>query len=115
MDEQLFFTLPEGVYKYLTCSYYDLDPRIARYFIGKKLSSKLKKQLLSLHYRIPISNRKCRRIYDNLKRIYKVVEAHSNDPVKLITNKFNLTKELSGYLSELNFCIYLTRCRIGDT
>ena len=96
---------------YLIESYYSFDGRVLREVLGKKLSSRARKELDDAHEksRIPIAG--CRRMFDNLKRIMKRVEDLEGNIFKIIQADFLLPRqlaELSIYeLFNLSFLTFL--------
>ena len=54
--------------------FYDpsLDPRVSRELIGKKLSSRFRRDLDELAEKTGVSLKSCRRQFDNVKRVFKV-------------------------------------------
>jgi hypothetical protein len=105
--------LPHDTKHYLLQSYYSFDERVVREILGKKLTSRARKELEEIvsKTRIPISG--CRRMFDNLKRISKRLEdapssagSHfqdgkalpnsvKNSMVELIQHDFGLNPELA--------------------
>lgn len=54
--------------------YYSLDDVVARELLGKKLSSRYRKDLDELAEKTGVKLKSCCRQFDNVKRIFKMVE-----------------------------------------
>lgn len=52
--------------------YYSLDDSVSRELLGKKLSSRHRKDLDEVSERTSVRLKSCRRQFDNIKRIFKV-------------------------------------------
>ncbi|KAI9593813.1 acidic fibroblast growth factor binding-domain-containing protein [Syncephalis fuscata] len=101
------FSAPPGVKRRLIHGYYRLDEPVVRELFGKKLSSRLRRDLepISSRNRIPMVS--CRRQFDNVKRIYKQVEDLEGRPLCAeIEQRFLLPPELAGRYTNILFaCI----------
>lgn len=75
--------------------YYQLDDVVVREVLGKKLSSRHRKDLDEVSEKTAISLRSCRRQFDNVKRIHKLVEELPGHIVNNIQHNFLLSTELS--------------------
>lgn len=72
--EQPTFQLDTQTQAILIEKYYSLDDEVAREILGKKLSSRYRKDLDEVAEKTCVKLKSCRRQFDNVKRIYKVVE-----------------------------------------
>lgn len=72
--EQPAFQLDTRTQAILIEKYYSLDDEVAREILGKKLSSRYRKDLDEVAEKTCVKLKSCRRQFDNVKRIYKVVE-----------------------------------------
>ena len=72
--EQPSFQLDTQTQAILIEKYYSLDDEVAREILGKKLSSRYRKDLDEVAEKTCVKLKSCRRQFDNVKRIYKVVE-----------------------------------------
>jgi len=87
-------------------SYYSLDSQLCREIVGKKLSSRLRKDLDEICDKPScrsIKLRSARRQYDNVKRIFKAIEEMAGDYVTNIQTQFGLSKELAEKYATLVF------------
>ncbi|CAG0887394.1 unnamed protein product [Cyprideis torosa] len=60
--------------KFVIERYYNIDPRFMREILGKKLGSKLKRDLEEISSRTGVSSSSCRRQYENVRRVFRAVE-----------------------------------------
>lgn len=77
------------------CRYYYLDDSVAREILGKKLSSRYRKDLDEVADRTGIRLKSCRRQFDNVKRIFKCVEELPGNVTNNIKQNFLLPDELA--------------------
>lgn len=87
-------------------SYYSLDSELCREIVGKKLSSRLRKDLDEICDKPScrfLKLRSARRQYDNVKRIFKTIEEMAGDYVTNIRTQFGLSKELAEKYATLVF------------
>lgn len=83
---------------YIIDQYYSLDDKICRELMGKKLSSKYRKDLDEIADKTGIKLKGCRRQFDNLKRVQKSiddVQQPSGSLLKIIQRDFLLSEELA--------------------
>ena len=66
-----------------------------REILGKKLSSKNRKDLNELSERTKVNLKSCRRQFDNVKRVYKAVEEMNGSLVANIQTQFLLPEQLA--------------------
>lgn len=77
------------------CRYYEFDNIIVRELLGKKLTTRLRKDLDDISERTTVPLKSCKRQYDNIKNIFKAVEDSTGDLVKNIKTEFLLSEKLS--------------------
>ncbi|XP_057323494.1 acidic fibroblast growth factor intracellular-binding protein isoform X2 [Microplitis mediator] len=82
-SEQLAFQIEPQTSRMLIEMYYEFDDSVVREILGKKLTSKSRKDLDEVAEKTGITLKSCRRQYDNVKRIFKAVE---DLPGSLVTN-----------------------------
>uniref|UniRef100_A0A0K2VAH7 Acidic fibroblast growth factor intracellular-binding protein n=1 Tax=Lepeophtheirus salmonis TaxID=72036 RepID=A0A0K2VAH7_LEPSM len=103
LSEQLTFQLDSHSKKRWVEKYYSLDSSLARELLGKKLSSRFKKDLDEISDKTGIHLKSCRRQFDNIKRIFKTVEEMSGCYVQNIVLQFNLPRGLAEKYATLVF------------
>ena len=85
-------------------SYHSLDPGFSREILGRKLNSKLRKDLDEVSEKTGILVRSCRRQFDNIKKVFKAVEdVAPKNYVNTILNTFELSKTLAEKYAALVF------------
>jgi len=87
-------------------TYYSLDAELCREIVGKKLSSRLRKDLDEICEKPScksIKLRSARRQYDNVKRVFKTIEDMAGDYVTNITAQFGLSPSLAEKYATLVF------------
>jgi len=87
-------------------TYYSLDAELCREIVGKKLSSRLRKDLDEICEKPSckaIKLRSARRQYDNVKRVFKTIEDMAGDYVTNITAQFGLSRGLAEKYATLVF------------
>ncbi|XP_072027531.1 acidic fibroblast growth factor intracellular-binding protein-like [Amphiura filiformis] len=92
---QPLFQIPPDMRKLIIEKYYELDYTMAREIMGKKLSSKHRKDLDEISEKTKVPLKSCRRQYDNFKRVFKTVEDMEGPMVKNIQTHFLLSEELA--------------------
>lgn len=78
-----------------TFRYYELDDEVVRELIGKKLTSKHRKDLDEVAEKTGIPLKSCRRQFDNVKRVYKTVEDMPGSVLQNIQNCFYLPENVA--------------------
>lgn len=73
-SEQLLFQMTPETQDRLLETYYSLDSNLCRELLGRKLSSRLRKDLDELSEKTGTHLKSCRRQFDNIKRIFKTIE-----------------------------------------
>lgn len=95
LQTQIAFQLKSEIRNFLIEKYYDLDDSVVREFLGKKLSSKHRKDLDEVSEKTNVSLKSCRRQFDNVKRIFKTVDEMPGSVVQNIKKHFLLSDELA--------------------
>jgi hypothetical protein len=75
--------------------YYEFDKAVVRELLGKKLTTRLRKDLDDISERLNVPLKSCKRQYDNMKNIFKAVEDSTGDLVNKIRTEFLLSESLS--------------------
>merc|ERR1719244_233349 len=101
--EQLVFQIDSKTQEELISRYYDLDSTVARELLAKKLSGRLRKDLDEVSEKTGATLKSCRRQFDNIKRILKVVEEMPGKFYSNITSMFNLSDDLANDYSVIIF------------
>lgn len=83
--------------------YYTYDESVVREFIGKKLSGKDRRELDDVCEKTRVSMKSCRRQFDNIKRVLKVVDDLNGSLVENVKRQFLLTDSLSQCYAGLVF------------
>lgn len=107
LSEQPSFQLEPLSQHLLIEKYYNLDDTVAREILGKKLSSRYRKDLDEVADRTGIRLKSCRRQFDNVKRIFKCVEELPGNVTNNIKQNFLLPDELAR-------CEQLPACILPD-
>ncbi|KAI8848973.1 acidic fibroblast growth factor binding protein [Chytridium lagenaria] len=100
---QLIFPLSPETVQYLVDTYYSFEPKVLREVLGKKLSSRARKELDDAHEKSRVPMQGCRRMFDNLRRLMKRVEDAEGDMQKIIQSDFLIQKELASKYSHVIF------------
>lgn len=108
LAEQWTFQLAPQTQRMLIAKYYDFDASVVREFLGKKLSSRNRKDLDEVSEKTGVDIKSCRRQFDNIKRVYKVVEELTGPLTKNIQTHFLLPEELARKYAAL---VYTTHNR----
>ncbi|GBP20225.1 Acidic fibroblast growth factor intracellular-binding protein [Eumeta japonica] len=95
LSEQMEFQLDESTKRMLIEKYYELDDLVIRELLGRKLSSRHRKDLDEVSERSGAPLRCCRRQFDNLRRVFKTVEEMPGNVVSNIRNAFLLSEPLA--------------------
>jgi len=94
-SEQLVYQLDGETQERLIERYYGLDDAFCREVVGKKLSSRLRKDLDEIADRTGILLKSCRRQFDNIKRVFKTVEDMPGGYVANIMRTFSVSQSLA--------------------
>lgn len=108
LSEQWTFQITPSIQKMLIERYYEFDSSVIREFLGKKLSSRNRKDLDEVSEKTGIHIKSCRRQFDNVKRVYKVVDDMIGPLVQNIQNQFLLPENLARKYAAV---VYLTNNR----
>lgn len=102
-SEQLVWQLDVETQQKLISLYYALDNSVARELLGRKLSSRLRKDLDEISEKTGVSLRSCRRQFENIKRVFKEVEDMPGSYYNSIRKEFCLPEKLAERYSVLVF------------
>lgn len=83
--------------------YYQFDEVIIREILGKKLSGRNRKDLDDVSEKTKMSLKKCRRQFDNLKRVFRTVEEMMGSLADNIQTHYLLSSDLSRQYAALVF------------
>ncbi|XP_015931147.1 acidic fibroblast growth factor intracellular-binding protein [Parasteatoda tepidariorum] len=108
LTEQWIFQIAPSIQRMLIERYYEFDDAVIREFLGKKLSARNRKDLDDVSEKTGIQVKSCRRQFDNVKRVYKVVEDTTTDLVNCICSTFLLSENLARKYAGI---MYLTNNR----
>lgn len=111
LQEQLAFQIEPKTQQFLIEKYYEFDDSVARELLGKKLSSKHRKDLDEICEKTSIPLKSCRRQFDNLKRVFKMVEEMPGPLVQNIQKFFMLSQDLASKYA----CIVFLACLRFET
>ncbi|XP_028172105.1 acidic fibroblast growth factor intracellular-binding protein-like [Ostrinia furnacalis] len=95
LSEQMIFQIDEQTKQMLIEKYYDLDDAVIRELLGRKLSSRHRKDLDEVSERSGAPLRCCRRQFDNVRRVFKAVEEIPGNVVSNIRTTFLLSEPLA--------------------
>ncbi|XP_037933656.1 acidic fibroblast growth factor intracellular-binding protein isoform X1 [Teleopsis dalmanni] len=93
--EQSCFQLEPNTRDFIIEKYYSIDDAVAREILGKKLSSRYRKDLDEVAEKTGAKLKSCRRQFDNVKRIFKIVEELPGNITNNIKQHFNISDELA--------------------
>ena len=94
--EQLNFQLRARTRSNLIRKYYEYDEVVFREFVGKKLSTRSRNSLDDVaEAKLGVKMKSCRRQFDNVKRVHKVVEDMDGSLVDNIRSQFLLPESLA--------------------
>ena len=100
---QHIFQLSQSAKRSLIESYYSFDETVVREFLGKKLSTKNRKDLDHISEKTGISLKSCQRQFDNIKQVLRVVDDHEGSLVENIKQHFILPDEPARIYSSVVF------------
>lgn len=95
LAKQMRFQIVAENQKTLIEKYYEFDHIVIREILGKKLSSKTRKELDDVSDKTHVNLKSCRRQFDNMKRVFKVVEEMRGSLCQNIQQHFLLPKALA--------------------
>eukprot|EP00003_Mantamonas_plastica_P012565 TRINITY_DN2249_c0_g1_i8.p1 TRINITY_DN2249_c0_g1~~TRINITY_DN2249_c0_g1_i8.p1 ORF type:complete len:297 (+),score=67.02 TRINITY_DN2249_c0_g1_i8:712-1602(+) len=92
---QTSFVMDDSEWKGLCALYFDFDDQVYRYFIGKKINNRLRKDLEDISEDTAIPLRACQRQFDNLRLLYKTYDDLENPGIcsRDIQALFDLSKD----------------------
>ena len=102
-SEQLVFQLDSETQNLLIEKYYALDDSVVRELLGRKFSSRLRKDLDETSERTRVSLRSCRRQFDNVKRVFRTLEEMPGNFIHNIKTNFLLPPALAEKYSVIVF------------
>ncbi|GAB6029329.1 hypothetical protein CHUAL_005096 [Chamberlinius hualienensis] len=94
-SEQLVFQIDPKTQRHLIEKYYELDHSVVREVLGRKLSTRFRKDLDEVSDKTNVSVKSCRRQFDNIKRVFKAVEDLRGRLVHNIRNHFLISETLA--------------------
>lgn len=100
---QHLFQLSHATKRALIESYYAFDEKVVREFLGKKLSSKNRKDLDNISEKTSVSLKSCQRQFDNIKQVLRVVDDHEGSLVENIKKHFILPEDMAGVYASVVF------------
>ncbi|XP_066257767.1 acidic fibroblast growth factor intracellular-binding protein isoform X1 [Euwallacea similis] len=95
LKEQSAFQIEPETRLLLIEKYYEFDDDVVRELLGKKLSSKNRKDLDEVSDKTGKPLKSCRRQFDNIKRVYKTVEEIPGSIIENIRKSFYVSEELA--------------------
>lgn len=95
LKSQLRFQMLPETEVLLIQNYYEFDDIVLREILGKKLSSKTRKELDDVSEKTSKSLKSCRRQFDNTKRVFKAMEDRRGSLISNIQTNFLLSHELA--------------------
>jgi hypothetical protein len=87
--------VPTATKKTLIEQYYAFDEAVVRELFGKKLSTRNRKDLDDVSEKTGVSLKSCRRQFDNIKQILRVVDDYEGSLVENIKTQFILLESLA--------------------
>uniref|UniRef100_A0ABK9MI44 Acidic fibroblast growth factor intracellular-binding protein n=1 Tax=Glossina morsitans morsitans TaxID=37546 RepID=A0ABK9MI44_GLOMM len=103
MLEQSCFQLELEAREMIIEKYYSIDDAVAREILGKKLTSRYRKDLDEVSEKTGVKLKSCRRQFDNVKRIFKAVEELPGNLTNNIKQIFSLPDELAKKYASIVF------------
>ncbi|XP_050313593.1 acidic fibroblast growth factor intracellular-binding protein [Anthonomus grandis grandis] len=95
LQEQLAFQIEPETRQLLIEKYYEFDDVVVKELLGKKLSSKNRKDLDEVSEKTGKPLKSCRRQFDNIKRVFKTVDEIPGSIVENIKSSFYLPDKLA--------------------
>lgn len=100
---QHLFQLSQSKKRAMIERYYAFDETVVREFLGKRLSTKNRKDLDNISEKTDISLKSCRRQFDNIKQVLRVVDDHDGSLVENIKQQFILPEAMAGVYASVVF------------
>lgn len=103
LQTQLLMPVPADTAQYLIATYYGYDNQVVKQLLGKRLTTRVRKDLddVSRITRVPVVG--CRRMFDNLKRIIKKVDDADAPAIDTVAGFFLLPRELATRYASILF------------
>lgn len=101
--EQTLMQIDPDTQKMLIERYYQFDDAMIREILGKKLSSRNRKDLDDVNEKTKVPLRSCRRQFDNVKRVFRTVEDMMGSLVKNIRTHYLVSEELANNYATVVF------------
>ncbi|XP_041354579.1 acidic fibroblast growth factor intracellular-binding protein-like [Gigantopelta aegis] len=95
VQDQQIYQIDPDTQKMIIERYYQFDAPVIREMLGKKLTSRHRKDLDDVSDKTGIPLRSCRRQFDNIKRVFKTVEELKGSLVENIRTHYLLSEELA--------------------
>ncbi len=102
-SDQGLFLMGEKTRNRFVERYYSLDTVLCRELLGRKLNSRLRKDLDEVAEKTGVHLKSCRRQFDNIKRIFKAVEDAPGNYVDNVRKMFRLPTDLAEKYATLVF------------
>jgi hypothetical protein len=105
-NTQILFPLNRESISFFINSYYGFEVSVMRELIGKRITQRLRKELdvISQKCRYPLVG--CKRIFDNLKRMFKRVEEFDGPAIESITSYFLIPVDMAHQYANIIFMAY---------
>ncbi|CAM1154855.1 FIBP (predicted) [Pycnogonum litorale] len=101
--EQWIFQLDDVTQRTLIQKYYEFNDDVVREILGKKLTSRNRKDLDEVNEKTNVTLKSCCRQFDNIKRVFKAVEEMVGSLIINIQQNFLLSDELAREYAALVF------------
>ena len=95
LNANMLCSLPPRVKQNLIQSYYAFDKEVIREILGKKMNSKLRKDMDDVSEKTGVSLQSCQRQFDNIKNVLKVYEDMEGSITEIINKQFLLPETLA--------------------
>lgn len=95
LADQWTFQVEPKTQRMLIEKYYEFDDDVVREILGKKLSARNRKDLDEVSEKTSVTLKSCRRQFDNVKKVYKLVEDLRGSLVQNIQTHFLLPEHLA--------------------
>ncbi|XP_074646357.1 acidic fibroblast growth factor intracellular-binding protein-like [Tubulanus polymorphus] len=103
LAEQLIYQIEPETQGFIIEKYYEFDSVVIREILGKKLTAKQRKDLDDVSEKTRVPLRSCRRQFDNVKRVFKIVEDMKGSLVDNIKSNFLLRGNLAKQYAAIVF------------
>ncbi|TPX58282.1 hypothetical protein PhCBS80983_g03225 [Powellomyces hirtus] len=102
-NTNLLFPISATTRTYLIETFYSFHPSVMRHVLGKKFSSRVRKDLEDVCAKTNVPIGGCRRMFDNFKRVVKVVEDAERDVGAVVAKEFLLPRPLADQYAHIIF------------